>query len=115
MAIKLVAADGHPIFLLGLTKLFSGQMEVDLAAYCRPTLTIADATRVLLRGGPQGGSLDDVAIENTVICGTDQVAVDSRACEFLGLRGDLVGHIMLAEESNLGLVDYKAAGYMELA
>ena len=34
MAIKLVAADAHPIFLLGLTKLFSGQNEIELIAYC---------------------------------------------------------------------------------
>jgi len=34
MAIKLVAADAHPIFLLGLTKLFADQEGVELAAYC---------------------------------------------------------------------------------
>jgi uncharacterized protein (DUF362 family) len=91
------------------------QSIVDLAAYCRPTLTVTDATRVLLRGGPQGGSLDDVAIENTVICATDQVAADSRGAEFLGLNGSQVGHIVLAEQAGLGLVDYRAAGYREIA
>lgn len=90
------------------------QSIVDLAAFCRPTLIVVDATRVLLRSGPQGGSLDDVAIENTVICATDQVAADSRAAEFLGVTGDQVGHIVLAEESGLGLVDYRAAGYREI-
>jgi len=90
------------------------QSIVDLAAFCRPTLIVVDATRVLLRSGPQGGSLDDVAIENTVICATDQVAADSRAAEFLGVTGDRVGHIVLAEESGLGLVDYRAAGYREI-
>lgn len=73
-----------------------------------------DATRVLLRGGPQGGSLDDVAIENTVMCATDPVAADSRGCEFLGLGGDLVSHITLAEQAGLGIVDYRAAGYKEV-
>ena len=91
------------------------QSIVDLASYCRPTLTVIDATRVLLRSGPQGGSLDDVAIENTVMCATDQVAADSRAVEFLGLSGDQVGHIILAEQSGLGRVDYRAAGYREIA
>ena len=91
------------------------QSIVDLASYCRPTLTVVDATRVLLRGGPQGGSLDDVAIENTVMCATDQVAADSRAAEFLGLNGDQVGHIVLAEQAGLGLADYRAAGYREIA
>ncbi len=34
MSIKLVAADAHPVFLLGLTKLFVNQEEIELSAYC---------------------------------------------------------------------------------
>ena len=90
------------------------QSIVDLASFCHPTLTVVDATRVLMRSGPQGGSLDDVAREDSVICATDQVAADSRACEFLGLRGDQVGHISLAEQSGLGKTDYHSAGYQEI-
>ncbi len=90
------------------------QSIVDLAAFCRPTLTVVDATRVLLRGGPQGGSLGDVARENTVICSTDQVAADARGAEFLGLSGDRVGHIRLAAKSGLGSIDYRSAGYQEI-
>ena len=33
---------------------------VDLAAMVKPTLTVLDATRVLMANGPTGGSLDDV-------------------------------------------------------
>jgi len=90
------------------------QSIVDLAAFCRPSLTVVDATRVLLRGGPTGGSLDDVATENTVLCAADPVAADSRATEFLGLRGDQVGHITLAHRSGLGQLDYRAAGFREI-
>jgi len=90
------------------------QSIVDLASFCRPTLTVVDATRVLLRNGPQGGSLDDVAREDTVICATDQVAADSRAAEYLGFTGDTVSHIVLAEQSGLGMIDYRAAGYKEI-
>jgi uncharacterized protein (DUF362 family) len=90
------------------------QSIVDLASFVRPTLTVVDATRVLVRGGPQGGSLDDVSIENTVMCSTDQVAADSRAAEFLGLSGRQVGHIALAAASGLGSLDYQAAGYREV-
>ncbi|MCK4574228.1 MAG: DUF362 domain-containing protein [candidate division Zixibacteria bacterium] len=90
------------------------QSIVDLAAFCPPTLTVIDATRVLLRSGPQGGSLDDVARHDTVICATDQVAGDSRAAEFLGLEGANVSHFLLAEQSGLGTVDYRAAGYKEI-
>lgn len=90
------------------------QSIVDIAGFCRPALTIMDATRVLLRNGPTGGSLDDVSIQNTVICATDQVAADSRASEFLGLSGERVSHIVLAEKSGLGLVNYRSAGYQEI-
>ena len=90
------------------------QSIVDLASFCKPTLTVVDCTRVMMRGGPTGGSLDDVAIQNSVICATDQVAADARACEFLGLTADRVSHIGLAGESGLGNVDYRAAGYKEL-
>jgi uncharacterized protein (DUF362 family) len=90
------------------------QSIVDLVAFCKPTLTVVDATRVLMRDGPTGGSLDNVAIENSVMCATDLVAADSRACEFLGLRGEQVEHILLAEQSGLGLIDYRAAGYREI-
>jgi uncharacterized protein (DUF362 family) len=90
------------------------QSIVDLAAFATPTLTVVDATRVLLRGGPQGGSLDDVAVPNTVICATDLVAADARGAEFLDLQPDKVGHIRLAAQSGLGTLDYRAAGYQEV-
>lgn len=90
------------------------QSIVDLASFVRPTLTVVDGTRVLFRSGPQGGSLDDVSIENTVICSTDQVAADARGAEFLGLNPDRVGHIVLADRSAVGTLDYQAAGYKEI-
>ncbi|UCC81192.1 MAG: DUF362 domain-containing protein [Candidatus Zixiibacteriota bacterium] len=90
------------------------QAIVDLAAYFRPTLTVVDATRVLMRAGPQGGSFDDVEIFDSVICSTDQVAADSRACEFLGLTGEGIKHVVLAAEQGLGQIDYRKAGYKEI-
>lgn len=90
------------------------QSIVDLARFCQPTLTVVDATRVMMRGGPTGGSLEDVSIEHSVICATDQVAADSRAVEFLGLKAAEVGHIVLAHNSGLGEIDYHAAGYKEI-
>ncbi|MFH1701186.1 MAG: DUF362 domain-containing protein [Candidatus Zixiibacteriota bacterium] len=91
------------------------QSIVDLAAYCRPTLTVVDATRVLMRGGPTGGSLDDVSLQHSVICATDTVAADARGVEFLGIEPDKIGHIILAEKSGLGTIDYLSAGYKEIA
>jgi uncharacterized protein (DUF362 family) len=90
------------------------QAIVDLAAYFRPTLTVVDATRVLTRAGPQGGSFDDVVKYDSVICSTDQVAADSRACEFLGLTAEEISHVVLAAEQGLGRIDYREAGYKEI-
>jgi uncharacterized protein (DUF362 family) len=90
------------------------QAIVDLAAYFRPTLTVVDATRVLMRNGPAGGSLDDVEIFDSVICATDQVAADSRANEFLGLKGSELSYIVLAAKQGLGEMDYRKAGYREI-
>lgn len=90
------------------------QSIVDLAAFVKPTLIIVDCTRVLMRNGPQGGSLADVNIENSIICSTDQVAADARAAEFLNLKSDSVGHIVMAEKSGLGNIDYRSIGYKEV-
>jgi uncharacterized protein (DUF362 family) len=79
----------------------------DLADFFRPTLIIADATRVMVRNGPVGGNLSDVEIRNTVIASTDQVAADSFGCRFLGVNPAELGYVNLAEKRGLG----KSTGY----
>lgn len=90
------------------------QAIVDLAGYFKPTLTVVDATRVLQRNGPSGGSLADVTQHDCVICATDQVAADARACEFLGNKATQISHVVLAHEQGLGEIDYLKAGYREI-
>ncbi len=80
----------------------------DLAAAVRPTLTLMDATRVLKRNGPTGGSLDDVAIENTLIAGLDEVAIDAYSLGFLDLAPAAVPYLALGEARGLGRVDWRA-------
>ena len=58
----------------------------DLAELFTPTLVVLDATRKLVRNGPTGGSLSDVEAANTVVAGTDQVAIDALAAEMLNLE-----------------------------
>lgn len=77
----------------------------DLALVIKPTLTILDATRILIRNGPQGGSIDDVKIMNTVIAGIDQVAVDSYGATLFGMQGRELGYIRIAEARGLGKAD----------
>lgn len=80
----------------------------DLADFFRPTLIIVDATRVLFRNGPLGGSLSDVKTYHTIIASTDQVAADSYSCRFLDLKPDSLGFLKTAESRGLGKIkDYK--------
>ncbi|MEA3278302.1 MAG: DUF362 domain-containing protein [Pseudomonadota bacterium] len=86
---------------------------VDLAAAMRPTLTLMDATRVLKRSGPTGGSLDDVSVENTLIAGLDEVAIDAYSLQFLDLAAESVPFLALAEQRGLGKVDWRAIRVVE--
>ncbi len=86
---------------------------VDLAAAVRPTLTLMDATRVLKHNGPTGGSLQDVVIENTLIAGLDEVAIDAFSLQFLDLTADAVPFLALGETRGLGRVDWRTLRRVE--
>ena len=87
----------------------------DLASAIRPTLTIIDATRVLKRNGPTGGNLSDVSVENTIIAGLDEVALDSYSLRFLDLRVEDVPVIKIAEQRALGVSDWRSLDFVELS
>ncbi len=85
----------------------------DLAVAVRPTLTIIDATRVLVRNGPTGGDLSDVSIEDTIIAGLDEVALDAYSLKFLGLEAKGVPFLALGEKRGLGTSDWKSLNHDE--
>ncbi len=87
---------------------------VDLAAAFRPTLTVVDATRVMIRNGPTGGRLEDVAAVNAVAAGTDPVACDAWAARQIGLDPAEVGHVVLAEGRGLGSLAAGAGAVAEV-
>ena len=78
----------------------------DLATFIRPTLTILDAYRVLMANGPQGGDLNDVKLFETVIAGTDPIAIDAYGATFLGLKAEEIPYIMIGHERGLGNKNY---------
>jgi uncharacterized protein (DUF362 family) len=86
----------------------------DLATAIQPTLTIIDATRVRIRNGPTGGNLSDVSIENTIIAGLDEVALDSYSLGFLDLKAENVPFLKIGEKRGLGVTDWKSLNYVEL-
>ena len=76
---------------------------VDLADFMRPTVTLIDAYRVLLRNGPGGGSLTDVAFKKTLIAGTDPVALDAYAAQaYWNLDSGSLPYLQMASDRGLG-------------
>ncbi|HUJ20696.1 MAG TPA: DUF362 domain-containing protein [Bryobacteraceae bacterium] len=81
---------------------------VDLADFMRPTLTLIDAYRVLLRNGPGGGNLSDVALQKTVIAGTDPVALDAYAAKaYWDLDSTTLRYLKLASDRGLGNLNFE--------
>lgn len=88
---------------------------VDLASAIRPTLTITDATRVLVRNGPTGGNLSDVSVEDTIIAGLDEVALDSYSAQFLDLRAKEIPFLSLGQQRGLGTTDWESLNHLEIS
>ncbi|GAB4332498.1 MAG: DUF362 domain-containing protein [Desulfobulbaceae bacterium] len=79
-----------------------GQKLADLATVIQPTLTLVDATRMLMDNGPQGGSLEDVKAGNTVLASTDPVAADAWATTLFDLAPDAIESTVAAYRMGLG-------------
>jgi uncharacterized protein (DUF362 family) len=78
---------------------------VDLCRVIKPTLTVLDAVRILTANGPTGGDLDDVKRLDTVVVGTDQVAIDSFGATLFGMKGSDLNTVKLAAKAGLGVMD----------
>jgi len=81
------------------------QKLADISSLIRPDLIVLDATRIMVKGGPTGGSINNVVVKNTVVAGTDPVAVDSYGATLFGMKGRDIGHIASAYEMGLGEID----------
>lgn len=78
------------------------QKLADLATLIQPNLTVIDATRMLMRNGPQGGRLKDVQQADTLIVSTDQVAADGYGSTLFGFDTDYLGSTVAAHKMGLG-------------
>ena len=74
----------------------------DLNTIIKPALTIVDATRILKRNGPTGGSLGDVETVNRLIAGIDPVAVDAASSDLFGIPPKQLGCLHEAQARGLG-------------
>jgi uncharacterized protein (DUF362 family) len=85
-----------------------------LAATFRPALTVLDATRVMIRNGPQGGALADVEQRDLVGASTDPVAADVWAIGLLGRTIEEIPYVEAAARAGLGSIRLDAANHREI-
>lgn len=84
------------------------QSLADLAAFMLPTLTILDCYRILVRNGPTGGNLEDVALKKTVIAATDPVALDAYAAKaYWDLDPGRLPYLQMAANRGLGTTEFE--------
>ena len=80
---------------------------VDLADFVRPTLTVVDCYRVLLRNGPTGGNVEDVLIKKMLVASTDPVAVDAYVAKGIwNLDVDALPYLQIAAKRGLGTYEF---------
>ncbi len=84
------------------------QAIADLGTVIKPALTVLDATRALVSGGPGGPG--EVKKPNLIIAGTDPVAVDSYGVSIVpwygqNFKGRQVEHLLAAYQGGLGKID----------
>ncbi len=84
------------------------QAIADLGTVIKPQLTILDATRALVSGGPGGPG--QVKKPNLIIAGIDPVAVDSYGVSIApwygqNFKGRQVEHLLIAHQRGLGKID----------
>lgn len=92
-----------------------GKRLTDLTDFINPDLTVIDATRVLLRNGPSGGSLEDVQQMNKIIVGTDPTLADAFACSLMERDPMSVSYIKEAVARGQGSADLLKAQIVKLA
>jgi uncharacterized protein (DUF362 family) len=84
------------------------QSLVDLANFMLPTLTVMDCYRILLRNGPTGGNLEDVATKKTLVAGTDPVAIDAYVAKaYWNLEAAQMPYLAMAAARGLGVVEFE--------
>jgi uncharacterized protein (DUF362 family) len=78
------------------------QKLAELTQVVRPKLTVIDATRIMLRKGPQSASPEDVKVIDTIVASADPVAADAYATTLFDLKPGDIGSTVAAYEMGMG-------------
>jgi uncharacterized protein (DUF362 family) len=98
----------------GLIHVDIGRKLVDLMDFMSPELTVIDATRVLLRNGPSGGNLADVAVFNKLIVATDPTLADAYASKLLNIDPMKIPYLAEATQRKKGNMDISQADILAI-
>jgi uncharacterized protein (DUF362 family) len=91
---------------------YLGQCIADLNLLRKPDLVVADATELITNNGPFGPG--DLAKPDTIIIGSDPVAVDSYGCQFLDFLPEEIHSIQCAYNSGVGEMDLENIDIVEV-
>ncbi len=87
----------------------------DLANFVRSKLTILDAYRILVRNGPQGGSLKDVIEKKTIIAGKNIATVDAYGGTLFNMKPTDLSYVVKANKFGLGEIDLNKVNIKKVA
>ncbi len=82
-----------------------GESLADICLVVKPTLVVLDAVRILTANGPQGGNVNDVKQMDTIVVGTDQVAIDSYGATLFGMKGSDLSYVKAGAALGIGTMD----------
>jgi len=90
------------------------QAIADYSTIIKPTLTIIDATRVMIKNGPTGGKLEYVRKEDLIIISTDQLLADVySAFKIFNKKINEVPYLELAYSVGVGEINLNKAKIIE--
>ena len=85
----------------------------DFPLMMKPTFVVLDATRIMMKNGPTGGTINDLKPGHTVVAGTDMVAVDSYGYTLFDRGDDPPAYLQKAYERGLGETDWRSLAPVE--
>ncbi len=92
-----------------------GQRVADLASLVRPALTVVDAVRIMVSGGPIGGDPSNLRQMDTVIASHDWVAADAYATSSLfNMKPSYIRYVKAAANMGLGTMDLSGVKVEEI-
>jgi len=81
------------------------QCIADLTLSVKPDLSIMDAYRVTLRGGPQRARKQDLALMKSLLVSTDMVALDAASTKLFGKDPKSISYIHQADQLKTGTMN----------